>query len=120
MMRKLKDRLRGNRIAKVLSLLAALVMPLYFLTMFAVLLVTDDFDAPINHYYLTFFGFYGCIFLCLSWERKWLWLKIVLVVINTVIIGFLILVAFMGGEFGPLLALLQMIIPVIPWFLIFG
>ena len=120
MMRKLKDRLRGNRIAKVLSLLAALVMPLYFLTMFAVLLVTDDFDVPINHYYLTFLGFYGCIFLCLSWERKWLWFKIVLAVINTVIIGFLILVAFMGGEFGPLLALLQMIIPVIPWFLIFG
>lgn len=120
MMRKLKDRLRGNRIVKVLSLLAALVMPLYFLTMFAVLLVTDDFDVPINHYYLTFLGFYGCIFLCLSWERKWLWLKIVLAVINTVIIGFIILVAFMGGEFGPLLALLQMIIPVIPWFLIFG
>ena len=119
-MGKLKDRLQGNRAAKVLSLLAALAMPLYFLTMFAWLLIKDDFDALINHYYLTFLGFYGCIFLCLSWERKWLWLKIVLVAINTVIIGFLILVAFMGGPAGPLIALLQMIVPIVPWSLVFG
>lgn len=116
----IKDRLKGNRIAKVLSLLAALVMPLYFLTMFVVILITGDFDTSINHYYLTFLGFYGCIFLCLSWERKWMWLKIVLVAVNTIIIGYLILIAFMGGTNGPLLALLQMIIPIVPWFLIFG
>ena len=119
-MRKIKDRLQGNKTAKVVSLLAALVMPLYFLTMFTVILINGDFDMPVNHYYLTFLGFYGCIFLCLSWERKWLWLKIVLAVVNTLINGFLILVAFMGGTSGPLLALLQMIIPVVPWFLIFG
>ena len=113
-------RLKDSRIVKVLSLLAALVLPLYFLTMFVVILITGDFDMSINHYYLTFLGFYGCIFLCLSWERKWLWLKIVMVVINTIINGFIILVAFMGGAFGPLLALLQMIIPIVPWLTIFG
>ena len=119
-MKKIKDRLQGNRTAKVLSLLAALVMLLYFLLMFVVILITGDFDTSINHYYLTFLGFYGCIFLCLSWERKWLWLKIVLVAVNTMIIGFLILMAFMGGAGGPLIALLQMIIPVVPWALLFG
>lgn len=67
-MGKTKDRLQGNRTAKVLSLLAALVMPMYFLTMLVVLLIADDFDTAINHYYLTFLGFYGCIFLCMSWE----------------------------------------------------
>ena len=113
-------RLKGNRIAKVLSLLAALAMPLYFLTMFVMILITGDFDTSINHYYLTFLGFYGCIFMCLSWERKWLWLKIVFVAVNTIIIGFLIMMAFMGGTDGPLLALLQMIIPIVPWFTIFG
>ena len=41
-------------------------------------------------------------------------------VINTIINGFMILVAFMGGTSGPLLALMQMIIPILPWFLIFG
>lgn len=115
MTEKSKNRLKGNRIAKVLSLLAALVMPLYFVMMFVVILITDDFDTTISHYYLTCFGFYGCIFLCLSWERKWLWLKIVLVAVNVIIIGFLILMSFMGGASGPLIALLQMIIPVIPW-----
>lgn len=49
-----------------------------------------------------------------------MWLKIVLAAVNTVIIGFLILMAFMGVATGPLLALLQMIIPIVPWFLIFG
>ncbi len=119
-MGKIKDRLQGNRTVKVLSLLAALVMPMYFLTMFVVILITDDFDTAISHYYLTFFGFYGCIFLCLSWERKWLWLKIILVAVNTIIIGFLILVSFMGGTSGPLIAILQMIIPIVPWPLILG
>jgi len=47
-------------------------------------------------------------------------LKILLVAINTMINGFLILVAFMGGPAGPLIALLQMIIPIVPWFMIFG
>ena len=107
-------RLKDSRIVKVLSLLAALVLPLYFLTMFVVILITGDFDMSINHYYLTFLGFYGCIFLCLSWERKWLWLKMVLVAVNTIIIVFLILMASMGGTNGPLTALLMMIIP-IPW-----
>ena len=86
---KTKERLKGNRIAKVLSLMAVLVMPVYFLTMFVLILITGDFDTTINHYYLTCFGFYGCIFLCLSWERKWMWLKIVLVAVNTIINGFL-------------------------------
>lgn len=115
-MEKIKDRLQGNRIAKVLSLLAALVMPLCVVDMGTTNIITD----LINPYYLLFCGFYGGIFLCLSWERKWLWLKIVMVVINTIINGFIILVAFMGGAFGPLLALLQMIIPIVPWILIFG
>lgn len=44
-MKKIKNRLKGNRIVKVLSLLAALVMPLYFLTMFVVILITGDFDT---------------------------------------------------------------------------
>lgn len=118
-MKRIKEKLNGNRIAKVLSLMAALVMLLYFLTMFVVLLITGDFGTAINHYYLTCFGFYGCIFLCLSWERKWLWLKIVLVAVNTIINGFLILMAFMGGASGPLIALLQMIIPIVPWLKIF-
>ena len=112
----IKDKLKGNRIAKVLSLLAALVMPICVVDMGT----TDVIMDLINPYYLLFCGFYGCILLCLSWERKWLWLKIVMVVINTIINGFIILVAFMGGAFGPLLALLQMIIPILPWFLIFG
>ena len=43
-----------------------------------------------------------------------------MVVINTIINGFIILVAFMGGAFGPLLALLQMIIPIVPWLTVFG
>ena len=118
-MGKINDKLKGNITVKVLSLLAALVMPLYFLTMFVVILITGDFDTVINHYYLTCFGFYGCIFLCLSWERKWLWLKIALVAVNTIINGFLILVSFMGGANGPLIALLQMIIPIIPWVKLF-
>lgn len=113
---KPKERLRGNGIAKALSLMAALVMPVCVVDMGITNLITD----LINPYYLLFLGFYGCIFLCLSWERKWLWLKIVLVVINTIINGFMILVAFMGGASGPLLALMQMIIPILPWFLIFG
>lgn len=119
-MKKIKDRLKGNKIAKVLSLLAALVMPLYLLVMFSSILITDDFNVPINHYYLLFLGFYGCIFMWLSWERKWLWLKIVLSVVNAMINGFIILVAFMGGPYGPLLALLQMIIPIVPWMHLFG
>ena len=118
-MGKINDKLKGNITVKVLSLLAALVMPLYFLTLFVVILITGDFDTVINHYYLTCFGFYGCIFLCLSWERKWLWLKIALVAVNTIINGFLILVSFMGGSNGPLIALLQMIIPIIPWVKLF-
>ena len=118
-MGKINDKLKGNITVKVLSLLAALVMPLYFLTLFVVILITGDFDTVINHYYLTCFGFYGCIFLCLSWERKWLWLKIALVAVNTIINGFLILVAFMSGANGPLIALLQMIIPIIPWVKLF-
>ena len=118
-MGKINDKLKGNITVKVLSLLAALVMPLYFLTLFVVILITGDFDTVINHYYLTCFGLYGCIFLCLSWERKWLWLKIALVAVNTIINGFLILVSFMGGANGPLIALLQMIIPIIPWVKLF-
>ena len=118
-MGKINDKLKGNITVKVLSLLAALVMPLYFLTLFVVILITGDFDTVINHYYLTCFGLYGCIFLCLSWERKWLWLKIALVAVNTIINGFLILVSFMGGSNGPLIALLQMIIPIIPWVKLF-
>lgn len=113
---RLKERLKGNRIAKVLSLLAALVMPVCVVDMGTTNIITD----LINPYYLLFLGFYGCVFMCLSWERKWLWLKIVLVVINTIINGFIIFVAFMGGAFGPLLALLQMIMPILPWLLIFG
>lgn len=96
--------------------MAALVMPVCVVDMGTTNLITD----LINPYYLLFLGFYGCISMCLSWERKWLWLKIVLVVINTIINGFMILVAFMGGASGPLLALMQMIIPILPWFLIFG
>ncbi len=118
-MREIKDGLKGNRTAKILSLLAALVMPLYWLIMFVMILATGDSDMAINHYYLTCFGFYGCIFLCLSWERKWLWLKIVLAAVNTIINGFLIFMAFMGGTSGPLTALMQMVIPIIPWFKIF-
>ena len=116
----IKERLKGNRTAKVLSLLAALVMPLYWLILFVVILATGDYDTTINHYYLTCFGFYGCIFLCLSWERKWLWLKIVLIAVNAIINGFLIFMAIMGGASGPLIALLQMIIPFIPWPHMFG
>ena len=81
---------------------------------------TDVIMELINPYYLLFCGFYGCIFLCLSWERKWLWLKIVLSIINAVINFFFIFIAFMGGVGGPLLALLQMIIPIVPWLHIFG
>ena len=33
---------------------------------------------------------------------------------------FFIFIAFMGGVGGPLLALLQMIIPIVPWLHIFG
>ena len=111
----LKNRLRGNKIAKVLSLLAALVMPLCIVCMGTI----DSFVDIINPYYLLFLGFYGCIFLCLSWERKWLWLKILLCLVNAAINGFIILVSFVASVEGPLLALLMMIIP-IPWFEIFG
>lgn len=115
-MEKIKDRFQGCRIVKVLSLLAALVMPICVLDMGT----TDVIMELINPYYLLFCGFYGCIFLCLSWERKWLWLKIVLSIINAVINFFFIFIAFMGGVGGPLLALLQMIIPIVPWLHIFG
>lgn len=112
----IKECVQGNKVAKALSLLAALVMPVCVVDMGTTGIITD----LISPYYLLFFGFYGSILLCLSWERKWLWLKIILVVINALINGFIIFVAFMGGAFGPLLALLQMIIPIIPWILIFG
>ncbi len=112
----IKDKLKGNRIAKVLSLLAALVMPICVVDMGT----TDVIMDLINPYYLLFCGFYGCILLCLSWERKWLWLKIVLSIFNAVINLFFIFVAFMGSVGGPLLALLQMVIPIIPWLHIFG
>ncbi len=109
------DRLRGNKAAKVLSLLAIFVMPVSLAAMVAF----DDLADIINPYYLLFLGFYGCIFMCLSWERKWLWLKILLCLGTAAINGFIILVAFVGSEVGPLLAFLMMIIPV-PWFNTFG
>ena len=111
----LKNRLRRNKIAKTLSLIAALGMPAYIVAM----VIVDSLVDIVNPYYLLFLGFYGCIFLCLSWERKWLWLKILLCLVNAAINGFIILVAFVGSVEGPLLALLMMIIP-LPWFEIIG
>lgn len=100
---------------KVLSLIAALVMPLCLIGMGTM----DSFVEVVNPYYLLFCGFYGCVFLCLSWERKWLWLKILLCVVNAAINGFIILAAFVSSALGPLWALLMMIIP-LPWYEIFG
>ena len=90
-MEKIKDRFQGCRIAKVLSLLAALVMPICVLDMGT----TDVIMELINPYYL-------------------------FSIINAVINFFFIFIAFMGGVGGPLLALLQMIIPIVPWLHIFG
>ena len=114
--KRMKDRLQGNPYAKAFSLLATLVMPISVVDTGIEGILSG---AGITPFDLTFCGFYGCIILCLAWERKWLWLKIPLVAINTVLNGFYILMGFMGGVTGPLLLLMQMIIP-IPWYKILG
>ena len=50
----MKDRLVGNKAAKVLSLLAALVMPICVVDMGTTNIIMD----VINPYYLLFCGFY--------------------------------------------------------------
>ena len=115
-METMKSRLKGSKPVKVVSLLASLVLPACALDMATTNVVMD----VVNPYYLLFLGFYGCIFLCLSWEGKWLWLKVVLVAANAAFISLFVFVAFMGGLGGPILALLQMVVPIIPWIPLFG
>ncbi len=115
-METMKSRLKGSKPVKVVSLLASLVLPACALDMATTNVVMD----VVNPYYLLFLGFYGCIFLCLSWEGKWLWLKVVLVAANAAFISLFVFVAFMGGLGGPILALLQMVVPIVPWIPLFG
>lgn len=112
----MKNVLRGNRAVMVVSLAAALVMHCGLLDLAAAGILTE---AGIFPYGLTFCGFYGCLFLWLAWDRKWLWLKILLTAVNAVIIGFFILMGFMGTVWGPLVLLLRMLIP-LPWHRILG
>ena len=92
--------------------MACLVMPISVVDSGIEGILTRSGITPFD---LTFCGFYGCIVFCLAWERKWLWLKILLVAVNVLLNGFYILMGFMGGVTGPLLLLLQMLIPV-PWY----